>query len=479
MNSERFNTLFLNAYPYEPTKDQVRAIYILSRFIFTPRPRPLYVLKGYAGTGKTTIVSTLVNLLPGIGQKAVLLAPTGRAAKVLSNYSGQKASTIHKRIYFTQTGPDGSLHLKLQANKFKNTVFVVDEASMIHDSSLNANGFSGRSLLEDLVKYVYNDENCRLILIGDDAQLPPVGTDESPALNVEWLKRSFSLTAGMGEMKEVVRQARESGILMNATALRRQQEASIPELPFFHLNDFSDIVCVPGYDLQEALETAFNSSDSDTEAVMITRSNKRANRFNQEIRNRILFRENKIDAGDRLMVVKNNYFWLDDKTEAGFIANGDMIEVLSLNGYEKLHGFDYANATIRMPDYPGMQAFDVMLMLDTLESESPSLTQQQQRERYNAFMQDFSYLNTKQEKQKVLKKNPLFNALQVKFGYALTCHKTQGGQWKYVFVDQGYITEDTIDTSYLRWLYTAITRATEKLFLVNFREEFFSGTHNG
>ncbi len=476
MNSERFNDNFLKAYPYEPTEDQLRAIYVLSRFIFTSKPRPLFVLKGYAGTGKTSIVSTLVNLLPRIGQKAVLLAPTGRAAKVLSNYSGQPATTIHKRIYFTQSGAEGAVHVSLQVNKFRNTIFVVDEASMIHDSSLNEGGFAGRSLLEDLFNYVYNEQNCKLILIGDSAQLPPVGSEESPALNLDWLKKSFSLTAGLSEMKEVVRQARESGILMNATSLRRKLEIAHAEPPFFRTGGFTDILQLPGYDLQDWLETAFNSSDNYGESVMITRSNKRANRFNQEIRNRILFRENKIDAGDQLMVVKNNYFWLGEESN-NFIANGDLIEVLSLNGYEQAHGFSFANATIRMIDFPDMEPFDVMLMLDTLESESPALTKQQQENFYQGFMSDLHYLDSRRKKLETLRKNPLYNALQVKFGYALTCHKTQGGQWKYVFVDQGHITEDKIDTGYLRWLYTAITRATEKLFLVNFRDEFFEDTY--
>lgn len=473
MNSEKFNEYFLKSYPYEPTQNQVRAIYVLSRFIFTQKPRPLFVLKGYAGTGKTSIVSTLVNLLPKIEQKAVLLAPTGRAAKVLGNYSGQKAYTIHKRIYFMQAGSDGSMQISLQTNKFRNTIFVVDEASMIYDNSTNDSGFTGRSLLNDLFQYVYSGDNCKLILIGDHAQLPPVGNDDSPALNISWLRNYFNLTAGMSEMKEVVRQARSSGILMNATSLRRKLELEHPVPPFFHLSGYDDIMQLPGYDMEEWMETAFNASDMDGEAVMITRSNKRANRFNQEIRNRILFRENKIDAGDRLMVVKNNYFWLGNARESNFIANGDMIEVLSLNGFEKVHGFNFANATIRMMDYPDMKSFDVMLMLDTLDSESPALTREQQNNLYNSFMEDLSYLDSRRKKLETLRKNPLFNALQVKFGYALTCHKTQGGQWKYVFVDQGYLTEDKIDTNYIRWLYTAITRATGNLMLVNFKDEFF------
>lgn len=472
MNSEKFNEYFLKAYPYEPTPDQIRAIYVLSRFIFTNKAKPLFVLKGYAGTGKTSIVSTLVNLLPKIGLKAVLLAPTGRAAKVLGNYSGQKAFTLHKRIYFTQAGPDGSFHVSLQANKFKNTIFVVDEASMIYDSNSGDGGFAGRSLLEDMFRFVYNDQNCKLILIGDHAQLPPVGSEESPALNLDWLRKSFSLTAGMSEMKDVVRQARESGILMNATSLRRKLEINHPVPPFFHLGSYDDIMQLPGYDLQEWLETAFNSG-AEGDAVMITRSNKRANRFNQEIRYRILFRENKIDAGDRLMVVKNNYYWLDEDKNTNFIANGDMLEVLSLNGYDMAHGFSYVNATVRMIDYPDMEPFDAMLMLDTLESESPSLTREQQNKLYNGFMEDLSYLDSKRKKLETLKNNPIYNALQVKFGYALTCHKTQGGQWNYVFVDQGYITTDKMDRNYLRWLYTAVTRATGKLFFVNFSDEFF------
>lgn len=466
MNRENFYQRFLDYYPYEPTEDQKKAIYVLSRFVFTSKQRPLFVLKGYAGTGKTSIVSTLVKLLPQTGQKAVLMAPTGRAAKVLSHYSGQEASTIHRKIYFTRQSTDGTLQVSLQANRSKNTVFVVDEASMIHDSATE-----GRSLLEDLFYYVYNDNNCKLILIGDNAQLPPVGSSESPALNLEYLRKSFELTAGMTEMKEVVRQARESGILMNATTLRKKLEIGESQLPFFNVDDYTDIGSLPGYDMQEWLETAFNSGNGDADAVMITRSNKRANRFNQEIRKHILFQENKIDAGDYLMVVKNNYYWLGDQNK--FIANGDLLEVLNLTGYEQMHGFSFANATVRLLDYPDISPFDVKLHLDTLEAESPALTREQNNKLYQSVMNDLAFLDTKKEKLKTLRRNLYYNALQVKFGYALTCHKTQGGQWKYVFVDQGYITEDKMDMDYLRWLYTALTRATGKLFLVNFREEFF------
>lgn len=472
MNSEKFNDSFLHAYPYEPTQDQIKAIHILSRFVFTARERPLFVLKGYAGTGKTSIVSTLVKVLPHAGQKAVLLTPTGRAAKVLSNYSGKSATTIHKRIYYALPTPEGGLELTLQVNRFKDTIFVVDEASMIHDSSHESGGFDGRSLLDDLIRFVYNEKNCKLILIGDQAQLPPVGSDLSPALNLNWLKQSFALTAGMAQMKQVVRQAKQSGILMNATQLREKMDSCCVELPLFNTKDYDDIERVPGYELQEVMEHAFNTSN---DAVMITRSNNRANRFNQEIRTRILFREEQIDAGDRLMVVKNNYFWLqgNEQQEAGFIANGDMIEVLKINGYDMHAGFKYVNAVIQMLDYPSISPFSVLMIADTLDSPSAALTREQQLERYNAFMNDLSYIKSKGEKRKVLRKNPMYNALQVKFGYALTCHKTQGGQWKYVFVDQGYIREETLDQNYLRWLYTAVTRATHKLYLVNFRDEFF------
>ncbi len=279
----------------------------------------------------------------------------------------------------------------------------------------------------------------------------------------------------MAQMRNVVRQAKESGILMNATGLREKLENQDVELPLFNTQNYTDIERVPGYDLQEVMEQAFNSPDMANDAVMITRSNKRANRFNQEIRTRILFREEQIDAGDRLMVVKNNYFWLQghEQEEAGFIANGDMIQVLKINGYDMHAGFRYVNAVIQMLDYPAIKPFNVIMLTDTLDSPSAALTREQQLERYNAFMDDLDYIQSKGEKRKVLRKNPMYNALQVKFGYALTCHKTQGGQWKHVFVDQGYITEDALDQNYLRWLYTAVTRATEKLYLVNFRDEFF------
>ncbi|MBC8486424.1 MAG: AAA family ATPase [Bacteroidetes bacterium] len=473
MSEIEFSRLILKNFPYKPTNNQERLINKLSEFLFIKKDKAIFVLKGYAGTGKTTVVSSIVKNLNYTGKKSVLLAPTGRAAKVLSTYSGKKAFTIHKKIYLLATKNDGSVRLTLARNIHKNTIFLVDEASMIPDNSVSPDMslFSRRNLLEDLINYVYEGENCKLILIGDTAQLPPVGLEVSPALNMEYLKRFFDLSINTYELKEVVRQALESGILANATNIRNRI-VRMNRGYIINLENFTDIKRITGEELEDALNEAYSETMHE-ETVVITRSNKRANIFNQEIRKRILFLENEITAGDYLMVVKNNYFWLDKDSKAGFIANGDIIEILRIGKFYDLYGFRFADVTIRMTDYPDEKDLNVKILLDTLMIEGPSLTSKENQRLFDEVKKDYEDIPSRRKRIEEVKNNPFFNALQVKFAYALTCHKTQGGQWKNVFIDQGYLTEERINREYFRWLYTAFTRATDKLYLVNFHDRFF------
>ena len=443
-------------------------------FLYDADPSATFVLSGYAGTGKTSLVSALIQSAPAMRIKTLLLAPTGRAAKVLAGYSGQPAFTIHKKIYQTQMGTDGMVHVVRGVNKHTYTLFIVDEASMIGSAD---EGVGRRSLLEDLVDYVQEGKNCRLMFIGDEAQLPPVGASESPALDLEYLRAFMHLKVHHYRLTEVVRQQQLSGILANATLLRTKlmdlSEGEPPDLPMFDLQGYDDIVRLSGADLEEVLNGAY-SSDSLEQVAVITRSNKRANLFNQAIRNRVLYREEEVNAGDYLMVVKNNYYWLDADSEMGFIANGDIVEVLSVRNNQEIYGFHFVDATLRFVDYEGMPPIDCKLLLQTLHSESPSLTSEESHQLYERVMEDYADLPTKADRVNALKRDPYYNALQVKFSYALTCHKTQGGQWRTVFIEQGYLTDDMLTREYLRWLYTAVTRATEKVYLLNFEDRFFA-----
>jgi exodeoxyribonuclease V len=457
---------------YPPTKGQKELIESLTRFIFTKKEKTVFVLKGYAGTGKTTIISAFVNQLILVQKKAVLLAPTGRAAKVFSAYSGHKAFTIHKKIYLITSGSDGTINLMLSGNKHRNTVFFVDEASMIHaDNNNDAHLFSGRHLLEDLINYVFSGEQCQLVLIGDAAQLPPVGSDISPALDIQYLTKSFYCDVVSYELKDVVRQTLESGILANATTIRQNIfSAGLQKL--INTRGFNDIKSITGEMLEEYLNSAF-SANNNYSSTVITRSNKRANIFNQEIRKRILFREGEISTGDILMAVKNNYFWLNEDSGAGFIANGDLIEILRIIRYDEFYGYRFADVTIRLVDYPDEKDLSVKIMLNTLMLDAPSLTVQQSREFFEKVLEDYADIPSRRKRLEKVRKNPFFNAVQVKFAYALTCHKTQGGQWEKVFIDLGYLKDDQLDSSFYRWLYTAFTRATRELFLINFPEKLF------
>ncbi|TRW24312.1 AAA family ATPase [Flavobacterium zepuense] len=471
MTPALFYKVLRQNFPFSPTLKQDIFLQKIAEFIVSTGKQDLFVLKGYAGTGKTTIISTLVNNLREAGKKYVLLAPTGRAAKVISGYSQKPAFTIHKRIYFPKKGSGGGVSFTLQPNKFKDTVFIVDEASMISDSAYDSKMYEMGSLLDDLMSYVYSGTNCKMIMVGDTAQLPPINSDLSPALDAEGLARNYFKEVQQIELDEVMRQEFDSGILYNATEMRDLLKSAFVDTFKFKLRGFKDIVrLTDGYDIQDAINQAYsNYSIEDT--AFIVRSNKRANEYNQQIRTRILDRESELSTGDYLMVVKNNYFWLDEKSEAGFIANGDIIEVLEIFRIEELYGFKFARVKVRMVDYPNHPFLETYLLLDTLTSESPSLTYDESNRLYHEIQADFEG-EPQYKKFLKIKNSPHFNALQVKFSYAITCHKSQGGQWNTVFIEQPYLPEG-IDRDYIRWLYTAVTRAKDRLYLIGFKDDNF------
>ena len=469
-NTSDFHKELLNKFSYHPTIKQSKLFYLLVEFLFSKNERSLFLLKGYAGTGKTTTISTLVSSLWKINKKSVLLAPTGRAAKVISVYSKKQAFTIHKKIYFPKKMPNGSVDFVLQNNKHTNTIFIVDEASMIPDRPQNGKLFENGSLLDDLISYVYSGRNCKLILIGDTAQLPPVKLKLSPALEETRLEVEYSKMVHQIELDEVTRQHQNSGILANATLLRTLIENNSIYFEF-DLN-FPDIIRLEdGYDIEDAITGSYDN-DGVEDTAIIVRSNKRANQYNQQIRSQIRGQENEISPGDYVMVVKNNYFWLKESSEAGFIANGDTCEVLRIHAIKELYGFKFAEVDIRMIDYPDQKPFETVLLLDTLASETPSLTYEESNKLYEAVREDYCHEKSKYKQLLAVKKNVFFNALQVKFSYAITCHKSQGGQWKTIFIEQPYLPEGP-SKEYFRWLYTAITRAQEKLYLIGFKDDYF------
>ena len=469
MNSTKLIQLLNNKFPFEPTSQQTEVIKQLSEFVENSSSNSLFLLKGYAGTGKTTLVSSLINSLWSVGKKVVLLAPTGRAAKVLSVYSKKSAFTIHKKIYWMRTNSQGNTYVTLQENKHTNTIFVVDEASMIPDTS--DKGFGGRVLLDDLIEYVYSGVMCKLILIGDTAQLPPVSLDISPALDENLLGVAYRKDVYSAELTQVVRQQSTSMVLENATHLRDKISANDFDTPQVKCN--SEVVRLDvGMDIQEALEDAYSNSGVEG-TVVICRSNKRANLYNQQIRARIRDLEDDISTGDFLMVVRNNYFWLPDGSKAGFIANGDMVEVMRIYEINELYDCRFARISVRLVDYPDEENLECIVLLDTLTSESPAMTYEEYKKLYDEVAKDYADIPKRAQRDKEIKQNPYFNALQVKFAYAITCHKSQGGQWENVFVEQGYFTSDMLSKEYFRWLYTALTRTTKKLHLINFKKEFF------
>ncbi len=472
MREKEFYELLKEDFPFEPTIKQDIVLQKLSHFLLLGSKDSLFLLKGYAGTGKTTLVGTLVKNLWRAKLNSVLLAPTGRAAKVISNYSGTQAQTIHRHIYYPKKNKSGGLAFQLKQNKSRNTIFIVDEASMIPDTPSDSKLFENGSLLDDLMMYVYSGHNCKILLIGDTAQLPPVKLEVSPALNPDNLAMAFNKEVTQIELDEVVRQAENSGILMNATRLRELLNDGFYDAFQFKISGYPDMIrFFDSHEIMDALNDAYSSSGHE-ESVIILRSNKRANIYNQQIRSRILFLEEELSAGDYLMVVKNNYFWLDTKSEAGFIANGDIIKVLEIYAIKELYGFRFAEVKISMVDYLNQKPFETVLLLDTLVSETPSLSYEESNRLYQEVMLDFEGEKSKYKKFLGVKNNKYFNSLQVKFSYAITCHKSQGGQWDTVFIEQPYLA-DGITKDYLRWLYTAITRAKKTLYLIGFKNDFF------
>ena len=447
-----------------PTKEQEHALSVFSEFMMDREERVVMILRGSAGTGKTTLAGAIVRAMTALQQKLMLLAPTGRAAKVFSLYSGHDAYTIHRKIYRQKTAADLS-SFSLNENLYHDMLFIVDEASMI----ANGNGqliseFGSGCLLDDLMQYVYSGQNCRMLLIGDKAQLPPVGEQESPALMASVL-RGYGLEVYECDLNQVLRQSESSGILWNATRIREMSQGGIVSLPKIRFEGFPDIQMVPGDELIETLSSSYSRVGMD-ETMVVTRSNKRANIYNQGIRNTILDREDELCRGDQLMIVKNNYFWTENMKEISFLANGDRAVVQRVRNIHELYGFRFAEVTMQFPDYDDFE-LTATVILDSLTTESPALTREQQQHLYESVLEDYAYITRKDERMKKLKTDKYYNALQVKFAYAVTCHKAQGGQWAHVYIDQGYMTDDMLTPDYIHWLYTAFTRAIEKLYLVN------------
>ncbi len=454
--------------PYTPNREQRVLLHNLADFILDERGDSLFLLRGYAGTGKTSLVGALVKTLTQLQRKVVLLAPTGRAAKVFARYAAHPAYTIHRKIYRQKSYSPDMEGFLIGDNLAKHTLFIVDEASMIANAAGEGTVYGSGRLLDDLVEYVYSGEGCRLILLGDTAQLPPVGQEQSPALDATLL-RGYGLQVLEYELREVARQATESGILYNATRLRENMEALPLPCPRLLLDGFPDVESLSGEYLVERISDSYDRVGLD-ETIVITRSNKRANIFNQGIRNQILYREEELTAGDLLLVAKNNYFWGREYKEVDFIANGDVARVVRVSRQTEMYGFRFADVQLYFPDLE--IEIEAKILLDTLSSDSPSLTREQQESLFSQVMADYYDVTTKREKMKRLKVDPWFNALQVKYAYGVTCHKAQGGQWKHVYIDMGYIRQNVVSLDFYRWLYTAFTRATEKIWLVNIAEEF-------
>ena len=461
MISDEFKFRIREAMGMVPTAEQEHAIDVFSLFMTDRDDHVVMILRGSAGTGKTTLAGAIVRAMNVLKQKMILLAPTGRAAKVFALNAGHPAYTIHRRIYRQKSAGDISA-FNLNFNNNRDTLFMIDEASMIANQGYGESAFGSGCLLDDLMQFVYSGQNCRMVLIGDKAQLPPVGEDESPALMSDVL-RAYGMKVYECDLNQVLRQSEDSGILWNATRIRTLIDDWI--LPKIRFQGFADIVRVPGDELIESLATSYSRVGMD-ETMVITRSNKRANIYNQGIRNTVLDREDELCRGDQLMIVKNNYYWTEQSKEISFLANGDIAVVQRVRNVHELFGFRFADVTMTLPDYDSYE-LTATVILDSLTTESPALSREQQEQLYNAVMEDYADIPLKADRIKQLKKDKYFNALQIKFAYAITCHKAQGGQWAHVYIDQGYMTDDMLTPDYIHWLYTAFTRATEKLFLVN------------
>ncbi|HMM01525.1 MULTISPECIES: AAA family ATPase [unclassified Dysgonomonas] len=456
-------------FPFEPTSEQATALVKIVDFLFLQKEESLFLLRGYAGTGKSSLLGALVKTMTEFKQKTVLLAPTGRAAKVFSSYSSHPAFTIHKKIYRQQkySGDFGSFGI--MDNLHKDTLFIVDEASMISNNGLDSSVFGTGRLLDDLIHYIYSGENCRLLLIGDSAQLPPVGEDGSPALQTDVLT-GYGLEVREAMLSQIVRQAESSGILYNATNIRNALNKGKTEAyPKLKLKKFTDIVRISGEDLIDEISAAYDR-DGLENTMIISRSNKRSNIYNQGVRNRILYREEELSAGDMLMITKNNYFWTENTEGIDFLANGEIVEVLRVRGEQELYGFRFRDVLVKSIDYD--IELELKILMDTLHSDVAGLTRERSEELFVNVMEDYADISTRAGKMKKLKVDPYYNAVQVKFAYAVTCHKAQGGEWSNVFLDLGYISEEHLGVNFYRWLYTAITRASAKLYLVNLPDEF-------
>lgn len=467
MRNNKLADKILKNFPHQPTEEQQRVVELWEDFLLGRDARHAFVLKGYAGTGKTSLVAALVKTCRGIHQRVVLLAPTGRAAKVMNEYSGIPAYTVHKFIYRRQAF-DFDEHFQLAPNLQPGTLFIVDEASMIQNSSVGGSIFGDGRLLDDLVEYVYGGQGCRLMMVGDEAQLPPVGELESPALN-EVVLGEYGLHVSSYTLREVVRQEEDSGVLWNATMLRMMLESSdVHVFPCMRTKGFCDVRVVNGETLVEALESSYSQVGED-ETIIVTRSNRRAGQFNQGIRTRTLGMEDELCVGDRIMVVKNNYRWLlqaeGESQSLTFIANGDMAVVERYYEQREVYGMRFADVRLRLPDYDDME-LSATVMLDTLHSDTPALPAERNRALWKAVWEDYSDVPSKKQRIARMKEDVHLNALQIKYAYAVTCHKAQGGQWAHVYIDQGYVTEDMLSEDYFRWLYTAVTRATERVYLI-------------
>jgi len=469
----------IDQFPFQPTHEQAVAINRLASFVSSDAQRQVFLLKGYAGTGKTAIVSSLVRTMVKRRKRVVLMAPTGRAAKVFSNTSGFNACTIHKKIYRQKSILDAA-SFQLDRNLHENTLFLVDEASMISNEGLSGSSFGTGRLLDDLVSYVYSGKNCRLLMLGDQAQLPPVGEHDSPALSAQ-IMSAYGLEVSEFCLENVMRQMQESGILHNATLLREHlfNGTGTIDCGFkFRFDGFKDVIRISGEELIETLSGCY-SRDGIDETMVLCRSNKRAIIYNNGIRNTILDREDELNRGDSVMIVKNNYYWTERFTAdndpdsysniPSFIANGDIAVIRRIRRQRELYGFRFEDAVLSFPDYDDLE-MEVTLLLDTLHSEAPSLTREESDRLFNSVMEDYIDIPSKKTRMEKLRENPHFNALQVKYAYAVTCHKAQGGQWKNIFIDQGFVPQDSRDEDYYRWLYTALTRATERVYLVNWKE---------
>ena len=458
MVSDEFKYRIREALGVVPTAEQEQAIDVFSLFMSDSDENVVMILRGSAGTGKTTLAGAIVRAMTTLKQKMILLAPTGRAAKVFSLNAGHPAYTIHRRIYRQKSAGDLSA-FNLNSNLNRDTLFIIDESSMIANQGYGDSAFGSGCLLDDLMQFVYSGQNCRMVLVGDKAQLPPVGEDESPALMSDVI-RGYGMKVYECDLNQVLRQSEDSGILWNATRIRDAYD-----LPKIKFQGFPDIQMVPGDELIETLSTSYSRVGMD-ETMVITRSNKRANIYNQGIRNTVLDREEELCRGDQLMIVKNNYYWTEQSKEIPFIANGDIAVVQRVRNIHELYGFRFAEVTMQLPDYDNFE-ITATVILDSLTTESPALSREQQEKLYNAVLEDYADVPLKVDRIKKLKSDKYYNALQIKYAYAVTCHKAQGGQWAHVYIDQGYMTDDMLGPDYIHWLYTAFTRATEKLYLVN------------